>query len=227
MSESSTRSGDWLTVSQSAAAIGVSERQARRYAGRLAGHDRQEAGHGAGHVATLVRLSAMQDLRTKTTPRGIKPDTAPDVRPDNTPDILAIEAGHEAGHIHATPDSDNARLLAERECELLRDALQRERQNADQWRAQVEAANRDAAELRAALRTALAAMPKALPSPEKLEQVGTDTSTRAEVAISSQDAQEATQTGATAKDTTSTQNVAQRGIAREMRPLWKVILGVR
>ena len=70
-------------------------------------------------------------------------------------------------------------------------------------RSALEARDRDAAELRAALRTALAAMPKQLTSGDQLQQVTTDVSAANARAISSQDAQKATQTGASAKATTT------------------------
>jgi hypothetical protein len=57
---SGSTSGGWLTVAQASAALGISERQARRYAGRLAPDDRREAGHEAGHMtaALVAQLQA-------------------------------------------------------------------------------------------------------------------------------------------------------------------------
>lgn len=77
------------------------------------------------------------------------------------------------------------------------------------------------------LREALKAMPKALTEGEQLGQLRTDVSAANARANSSQNAQEATQTGATGKHLSKTKNVSQTGKSREMRPLWKVILGVR
>ncbi len=157
----------------------------------------------------------MRDLREKATRGSRTPNTAPDA----TPDIIAPEAGrhagHEAGHKSEAPDMrPDARVLAaERESAMLREALQRERANADQWRAQVEAANRDAAELRAALREALRAMPKAIEAREY-----------------SQVAQDAPQQPKTTSADTKTTGTGKRPSAaarRDARPLWKVVLGVR
>ncbi len=75
-------SEEYLTVSQAAARLGISERQARRYAGRLAPDDRREAGHMTG---ALVSLAAMQIEREKATGRA---------KTDTTPDALTHEAGH-------------------------------------------------------------------------------------------------------------------------------------
>ncbi len=121
--ESSTRSGEWLTVSQAAAALGISERQARRDAKRLkaddrrdAGHKSQSAGHMAGHDAghksgsrpALVRLQALRDVRENAVSRAkfpapdIQTDTMPDMTakvPDMAPDTIEPDAGHNAGHM--------------------------------------------------------------------------------------------------------------------------------
>ncbi len=149
MSTQSTLSDDWLTVSACAVALGISERQARRYAGRLAPDDRREAGHEAGHMTgALVRLSAMQTARLEA--KGRTPDTQSTLRPDATPDIgpdvSSPQAGHEAGH----HDRDAQSTLSAHQAEEIKFL-----------RAQLEARDRDAAELRAALREALRAMPKA------------------------------------------------------------------
>jgi hypothetical protein len=78
----------------------------------------------------------------------------------------------------------------------------------------VEQQQRDAAELRAALREALRAMPKALlPSGQAPQAV-----------------QEATQSAGTITTATSTgqqARTAQQGTTRKIRPLWMVILGIR
>ncbi len=138
MSESNS---EYLTVSQAAAALGISERQARRYAGRLAPDDRRQAGREAGHMtAALVSLAAMQIEREKATKH------AP---PDMTPDALQAEAGYDD---QPTPDAQSGEVLT-----LLKS------ENAF-LRSAVEQHQRSEAELRAALRKALEAMPKALPA---------------------------------------------------------------
>ncbi len=140
-------SEEYLTVSQAAAALGISERQARRYAGRLAPDDRREAGHEAGHMTgALVSLAAMQIEREKATGRALA-DATPDIRPD----ALTHEAGHDdRPRPDATPDAQSGEVLT-----LLKS------ENAF-LRGLIEQRDRDAAELRAALRSALNAMPRAL-----------------------------------------------------------------
>jgi small-conductance mechanosensitive channel len=105
------------------------------------------------------------------------------------------------------------------EVELLRDALRREREAtarereiADQWRAQVEAANRQASEATAALREHLKLSAKALPSPDE---------------TSAHNAPQSAQTSETGKEARPLASAAQSGTRREARPLWKVLLGVR
>jgi hypothetical protein len=150
---------EFLTVSQAAARLGVSERQARRYAGRLAPNDRRESGRMSGHdghtsghqTGMLVRLSAMQNEREKVTRR---PQS--DARPDMRPDIQQPMSGHEPDMSDIRPDacpdtqSDEVVALLKAENAFLR--------------GMVEQHQRSEAELRAALRKALDAMPKALTS---------------------------------------------------------------
>jgi hypothetical protein len=83
----------------------------------------------------------------------------------------------------------------------------------------IEQRDRDAAELRAALRTALAAMPKAITEGE--------TSTRGDAVSSREDWQETPRNAATGKDLSSTRNLAQRVSKHEPRPLWQLIIGYR
>ncbi len=225
---------EWKTVAECAALLGLSERQARRYAGRMAGHDRREAGHHAGHeaghFATLVRVSAMRDLRAKAASRAARPDMAPDIRPDT----LTPEAGHEAGHKSATPDMrpdaqnevSGARVLAETEAAFLREALQTERENSQRdreqiafLRAQVEAANRQAAESAAALREYLKLSAKQLSGGET-GQIGTGNA-------GAQSGLEAAKSGAAVNVSGAQKNAAQGAARREPRPLWKVVLGLR
>jgi hypothetical protein len=194
----STRADDWKTIAEAAEILGVSERQARRYAGRLDGHDRQEAGHEAGHIATRVRVSAMRDLREKKTKTAQEADTAPD--------IATPEAGHEAGHKSERPDMrPDARVLAiETENALLKDALQRERENADQWRAQVEQHAQNAAQAMASVRELTKALNtlKALPSREYSQsenRAETPLETEKARGVPSPDAKQGAQTGAKRK----------------------------
>jgi len=193
---------EYLTVSEAAAALGISERQARRYAGRLAPDDRREAGHEAGQMTgALVRLEAMEAEREKATgrakthtmPDALTPEAghAPDVRPDTTPDA-------QSGEVLALLKSENA---------FLRNML--------------EARDRDAAELRAALRKALDALPKAL----------TDGSTPNAEKTTRYDAPQATQTAPGDVTPTAQKQAAQRGEKRPKLTAWQRvaarILGIR
>lgn len=94
-------SDKWLTVSQAATQLGMSERQARRYAAKLAPEDKdntpdmtsdsapdtgiQKEGHEGGprpaRSPTLVRLGAMQAARDEATKRG-NPHLAPQIAAD-------------------------------------------------------------------------------------------------------------------------------------------------
>ncbi len=221
--QSSTRCDEWLTVSQAAAALGISERQARRYAGRLDDDVRREgspeAGHQNGGRPALVRLQAMRAMRKSATGRvqmepepDATPDRAehePDVKPDIGPDVQKAEAGHK-------PDALSSALVSQLQSE-----------NAF-LRAQVEAANRQASEATVALREYLKMQAKALPSGEKLEQVGTGSSTRNEAAISSTESPERAINVVVSK---AMKNAAQSGLRgeglRELRAIFKKILGVR
>ncbi len=173
---------EWLSVSAAAARLGISERQARRYAGRLASDDRREAGHQAGHGAghlegeagraeedgaghasgsrpALVRFAAMLKAREEATGqdsfkaapdvlRKMEPDASqvrPDVTPDTGADLEPDTRPAEAGRV------EEGALVEE-----LRDQVRF-------LRSQLEARDRDAAELRAALREALKLQTRALP----------------------------------------------------------------
>jgi hypothetical protein len=192
---------EFLTVSQAAAALGISERQARRYAGRLAPDDRREGGHKTGHSnaarPALVRLDAMRALRESAVSRPTSGEITPDKVPDIPADTRPPEAGHDAGHSggHAT-----GALVSQLQSEnaFLRSAL--------------EARDRDAAELRAALREALKISNRAIMPP-------TDGS--------AQNAPESAPTAPTTANTSRAKIAAPGGTGREARPLWKVILGVR
>ncbi len=115
-----------------------------------------------------------------------------------------------------TSKSD-ARVLAA-ENEMLREALQRERENADQWRRQVEAANRQAAEATASVRELTRALNtfRALPDGEYSQDEK-----------SAQDGQEAHQSSAAGKEAGASENAAQGASRREPRSLLKLLLGLR
>jgi len=128
MSDQST-AGDWLTISEAAQVLGISERQARRYARKLEESDRlspeSDAGHHAGHVSGLsparVRLSAMVEARARATGKAQSTSTEhessvegtpvmePDTRPDQAGHVLP-DAGHEAGHVAALLSQKDAHI---------------------------------------------------------------------------------------------------------------------
>jgi hypothetical protein len=195
---------DWLTVTEAAKALGISERQARRYAGRLAPDDRREAGHEIGHMTgALVRLEAMAAEREKATGRAkasqstLRPDTGPDVEPDTK----QAEAGRDdRPRPDVTPDADQSTLTSHllEENRFLRAAL--------------EARDRDAAELRAALREALKISSRALVESTSTEAIQGDLSGQSTL-IAQVPPMEA--------------KAPQTGYKREARPFWKVFLGIR
>lgn len=216
-SESSTRSGDWLTVSQAAAALGISERQARRDAKRLkaddrrdAGHKSQSVGHMAGHDAghksgsrpALVRLQALRDVRENAVSRAKfpTPDIQTDTAPDIMPDTIAPNAGHDAGHMTGA-------LLSQLQSE-----------NAF-LRAQVEAANRQAAEATAALREYLKMQAKALPDGQS--------STRNATAISSTEAPQTAQNVVVNKEPQPIKNGARGTSLRDLQTILRTLFSLR
>lgn len=119
--------GEWLTVSQAALRLEISERQARRYAAKLADIDRREAGHGtdeAGHMTgprpALVRLEAMEVLRESARLRSNQKKQTPDMRPaqagqtpDTRPSELVIAQAVEAGRTQGYVARDMAREIGD------------------------------------------------------------------------------------------------------------------
>jgi hypothetical protein len=182
--------GQWVSISEAADALGISERQARRYAGRLDAHDRRQAGHEAGLGAGLgagrasgvtVKLTAMRAARELATGEAenkhetaIKdaastcgPDVPTDTRPDVRPDAETVGAGHEAGR--QAGHGPDAVLIDE-----LRDQVK-------YLRSALEARDRDAAEMRATMRALVAVMPKVLPSGAGIQADKSDRQVLAEV----------------------------------------------
>lgn len=169
----------WLTVAQVAQHLGISERQARRYASRLSPQDRDDGADAAPdtgaaeaglHSVTRparrparVRLEAMCALRDEATRRENGPATLdsqadtdagrePDIQPkdpDMAPDTGAEEAGHPNYAASGPPD-----VWEQRESDF-RDEIRF-------LRGMVEQHQRSEAELRAALREALKAQPRQL-----------------------------------------------------------------
>jgi hypothetical protein len=94
---------EWLTVSQAAARLGISERQARRYAAKLAPNDRRDGGqmrdgeHEPGAMSgpsrTFVRLMAMIEARERVAGTQSNSNST-----DITPDIRPAQGGQDDGH---------------------------------------------------------------------------------------------------------------------------------
>lgn len=66
--------GKWVSVADAAKALNVSERQARRWAAKLADSDRQVSGVSSGRARTVVRLEALEVLAGKreSEPSGVR-----------------------------------------------------------------------------------------------------------------------------------------------------------
>jgi hypothetical protein len=195
MSEQST-ADDWLTVSQAAAALGISERRLRRWldapenAARKAAGSRQEA----RRTRTGTRRAAL---------------LAPSLIEAARMDLLERESGTEHGEKTARNPAPDAAQVGENMAEeaarrvqsfeassAARDELVSELRDMNAFlRAALEARDRDAAELRAALREALKLSHRALlePAQSTADAPGTLTASR-------QDAPERAQSTAEAKE---------------------------
>jgi len=221
MSESTPESVQWLTVSQAAAALGISARavQKRCVSGKLTARRVATSGGDRWEVDGANLPANLDASRTRTRePLGREPR---ELGREQT--AIHEESEPKTGaNLDANPRTigrEQGANLDAPEVEYLREALQRERETsarereiADQWRAQVEAANRQASEATAALREYLKISNRAIMPPAN------------ESAHNALDLAEMPQTGKQARPAA---NVAQGGTRREARPLWKVILGVR
>jgi excisionase family DNA binding protein len=195
------RRRDTATVTEAARLLGVTVRTVQR---------RLDRGELSAIEAEGKRLVVMpQDATGDTTAEATGRDS--DTRQDATHDTT--QATHDATG-DATP-GDTSRdmttyLLAEKDAHIADLRAQ-----VDAQRLQIEAANRAAAEATAALREALRFSTRALPAP--------DTSTH----VDARNARETRKSDATTKTTPDAKNALQSGTAREIRPLWRVILGLR
>lgn len=215
--KSSTR---WSTVAEAAAQIGISERaiQRRCKSGKLR----------ARLTATLTGQQWEIDpteLEERTKPSGDSPDTSDrdDTQRRDTSDRNDIEttqtteettpttATAATGTTQTTPRDDSRDTQANDDL-AAKYVAQLETENRF-LRAAVEARDRDAAELRAALRKALESMPKQITSGE-----GSSTRLIDEKMPLVEAVKKAHETP---------QNNAQPLSKREPRPLWMLILGIR
>lgn len=145
---------EYVTVSQAAARLGISERTLRKRikAGEVEAEKRPLGGGGvAWHVHILPeRAGSEPEARRKS----FESENASERKragsgTENAPEVSEPRAGSE-------PEADLVAQLKEENAFL--------RSQIDAWRLQAEAANRTASETSAALRKALDAMPKALAS---------------------------------------------------------------
>jgi hypothetical protein len=140
---------EWLTIAEAAEVLGVSERQARRYAKRLPDGDRREPDTTpdmrpdmtTGATVTQVRRASIIEAYREATGRKVERETT-----DTMTGARPAQAGHEAGHHDRRDDEQQTR----------------DREEIAFLRGLIEQRDRDAAELRAALRVALKTMPKQL-----------------------------------------------------------------
>jgi len=201
----------YLTVSEAAARLKVSERTIRR---------RCETGKLKADLQPTATGSAWH----------IEADSCGQVRP-NTRTSAAIGADTFSSEDQSQNRSERADTAANSSDRLgqaaaigadtpnAADLLAQSREEIHFLRGLIEQRDRDAAELRAALREALRAMPKAIEAasgstPTVKNATGKNTT-------------EAARSGEPAQPAPSTPNAPQRPSQREMRPLWKVILGIR
>jgi hypothetical protein len=204
----------WLTIAEAARHLEVSDRQARRYAKKLAADDRREGGHEAegegGHEAegegghmtgagpALVRLEAMKVIRAQIILRSGRPGAKSDTWQAHVGQVTeqqAKEGGHHDGHAPNPATGAPPELVEHLKTENTF------------LRAQLEEATRGQAELRQAVRelTRTLGHIKALPAPDSAPQ-------------NTPAAPQQAPTPAPSKDATT---------RRRARPLWQVMLGIR
>jgi hypothetical protein len=186
------------TLAQGAAAYGVSEKTLRKriHAGEVSGEKVALEGGGIGWRVAMPTNAPEVAPEVGTERAGTVPvgkQGAPVVF-DSVPEVAPVVTVPRAG---SAPEPGRLEELRD-EVKFLRAAL--------------EARDRDAAELRAALREALKISNRAIMPPMN---------------ESAQDARQDAQNIETGKEARPAASVAQSGTRREARPLWKVILGVR
>ncbi len=198
---------DWASVSDAAAVFGVSERaiQKRCQKGKLAARQTLTS----QGMRWEIDPAALNESGTRTgEPLGREPgrERTGDLANGTRPHISEDAQNHTNRDANARPigREQDAPERANREDEL--------RDEVKFLRGVVEQQQRDAAELRAALREALKLSAKALPEGHS------------DGAVSATNA--AANTLSTETDGSSAKG-AHRPAQREARPLWKVILGIR
>jgi hypothetical protein len=225
--------GVWLSVTEAAARVGVSEKTLRKRisAGTVEAEKVALDGGGWKWQVLAQRLEAVgtvgsqndADLNSQRLEVPAGSNRSADVP---TVPTAALPTASKRSH----GDENDLRVLAaETENAMLREALerereavQRERENADQWRAQVEAANRQAAEATASVRELTRALNsfKALPGGEYSQD-----------GRSAQNDEEARKGGAAGKEVDEPKIAQQRAPARQKLNAWQRViartLGIR
>lgn len=222
--KSSTR---WLTVSQAAAQLEVSERAIQRRCknGKLRARltptptgqqweiDADAIKKPVGRGDDSPDTSDRDDTQRRDTYDRNDAETTQTTEETTLPTATAPTPTTETTPRDDSPDTfANSDLAAKYVAQL-------ETENRF-LRGAVEARDRDAAELRAALRKALEAMPKQITS-------GESSSTRLSDESADNEAKRYTENEPPTKTTLATKNGLQRPARREMRPLWMVVLGIR
>lgn len=200
--QSEQDAGDWLTVTQAAARLGVSVRavQKRCQSGKLKAQ-RVETAQGVrwevdGRELGRERTNEPANIGREPT----NADAQSGAKLDANPRTIGREPANQSSEPGREQDANRVAELKE-EVRFLR--------------AQVEAHARTAAEATAAVRELTRALNqlKALPSPSaETEQI---------------EGHSVTPESHTTKDTTASSSGPQWPAKREMRPLWRVILGLR
>jgi DNA-binding transcriptional MerR regulator len=212
---------DWLTASQAAARLGISERTLRKRikAGEVEAEKRPLDGGGlAWHVhLSAERTGSAPEAQRKSEPearrKSLERETETNRKrtgsaTENAPEVSEPRTG-------SVPEADARGELLEH----LRTENEYLKEQVNAWRLQTEAANRTASETAAALRKVLDALPKQLEAPRG--------STPARTPTSAENVTEAARSGEVEQPAQSTPNATQGKPQRPARPLWKVILGVR
>lgn len=198
---------EWLTTSQAAASLGCAERtvQRRCKSGKIAARLVTTGDGQEWRIdPTILPAGAIGAATVPTGAANVPPQVPPPIHARN--DAATVPSG---GSVPTGGDTPNiADLLAQSREEVLF------------LRGLIEQRDRDAAELRAALRESLRAMPKAITGGE----VG---STPTAENQSRENATEAARSIEVGQPARSTPNASQRKPQRPARPLWKVILGIR
>jgi len=210
----------WQTIGEAAAAARVSERTLRK---RIKAGEVQAVKTAITGGGVAWRVAPEPESGTETAPEAerksepearrtpFERETQTERKRDGSETENAPEVSEPRAAPRPAPDA-RADLLAH-----LRTENEYLKSQVDAWRNQTEAANRTANEAMASLRKALDAAPKAITGGDSVstQAVARDVATGCD------------ESGQPANHKGKAANAPQRTPQREMRPLWKVILGIR